>query len=140
MIRFALHCAQDHEFEGWFKSGESFDQQAAANDISCPICGGTQVRKAVMAPAIARSGGRDGLSPEQVKVAMMLHMLKQVREHVEKNFDNVGDRFAEEARRIHYGEAEARDIFGQATLDEAKELLEEGIEVRPLPDLPKLDG
>lgn len=135
MIRFALSCGQDHEFEGWFKDGAAFDRQAADHDIICPICGDTDVRKAIMAPAVARKGE---LTAE--KAAMLMQLLRQVREHVEKNFDNVGERFAEEARRIHYGEAEARDIFGRATLAEAKELLEEGINVRPLPELPKLDG
>ena len=77
---------------------------------------------------------------QQARAAMLLAMMRKVREHVEQNFENVGDRFPEEVRRVHYGEAEARDLFGQATLDEAKELLEEGIPVRPLPELPKLDG
>ena len=164
MIRFSLNCAHDHEFEGWFRSSDSFEEQVEAGAITCPVCGDTQVRKAVMAPAVVtRSGGRGrargeggdgaaagrevataaaaaGLSPEQAKAAMMMQMLRKVREHVEQNFENVGPRFAEEARRIHYGESEARDIFGQASPAEAKELVEEGIQVRPLPDLPKLDG
>ena len=136
MIRFALSCAGDHQFEGWFKDGATFERQAGEHGIACPVCGGTDVRKAIMAPAVARGGE----AREQAKAAMMLQMLRQVREHVERNFDNVGERFPEEARRIHYGETEPSDIFGQATLAEAKELHEEGINVRPLPELPKLDG
>ena len=80
------------------------------------------------------------LSPDQVKAAMMVGMLRKMREHVEKNFENVGTRFPEEARRIHYGEAEEREIYGQATPAEAQELHDEGVPVRPLPDLPELDG
>ena len=136
MIRFTLSCAEDHQFEGWFKDSATFERQAREHAIACPVCGGTDVRKAIMAPAVARGSE----AHDQAKAAMLVQMLRQVREHVEKNFDNVGERFVEEARRIHYGETEPRDIFGQATLAEAKELHEEGINVRPLPELPKLDG
>lgn len=150
MIRFALNCSQDHAFEGWFKSGDAFEQQADEGQVACPTCGDRAIRKAMMAPAIVRStAGRRAEAPaapvepaaeQQARAAMLLAMMRKVREHVEQNFENVGDRFPEEVRRVHYGEAEARDLFGQATLDEAKELLEEGIPVRPLPELPKLDG
>ncbi|MEK0082002.1 DUF1178 family protein [Benzoatithermus flavus] len=152
MIRFALNCARDHAFEGWFKDSAAFDRQAEEGAITCPVCGDTSVRKAVMAPAVIRSGGRrepaptppsapvPAPTPEQARAMMMMAMLRQIRAHVEKNFDDVGERFPEEARKIHYGEAEARDIYGKATLEEAKELIEEGIAVLPLPDLPKLDS
>lgn len=157
MIRFALNCARDHAFEGWFKDGASFDRQAEEGAITCPVCGDNAVRKAVMAPAVLRSAGKRepvpapaaeppaqrppaAPTPEQAKAMMVMAMLRQIRAHVEQNFADVGDRFPEEARKIHYGEAEARDIYGKATLEEAKELLEEGISVLPLPDLPKLDG
>jgi hypothetical protein len=154
MIRFTLNCAQDHSFEGWFKDGAAFDRQAGEGAITCPVCGDNAVRKAVMAPAIVRSAGRREPepvpapaaqppappTPEQAKAMMMLAMLRQVRAHIEQNFADVGDRFPEEARKIHYGETEARDIYGKATPEEAKELLEEGISVHPLPDLPKLDS
>ena len=156
MIRFALRCGQDHGFEAWFKDGQTFERQAEAGDVACPVCGDRAVRKAMMAPAVVRSGSRSRAEPTQapeqvpapvpqatpdhVKAAVMVAMLRQVREHVEKNFENVGERFPEEARRMHHGETRTRDIFGQATLEEARELHEEGIPVRPLPDLPKLDG
>jgi hypothetical protein len=160
MIRFALHCGRDHSFEGWFKDGQTFERQAGEGDIACPVCGDRSVRKAMMAPAVVRSSPRTAApaapaprpapeqppmlppreAPDHVKAAMMVAMLRQVRAHVEKNFENVGDRFPDEARRIHHGEAEARDIFGQATLEEARELHEEGIPVRPLPEVPELDG
>jgi hypothetical protein len=166
MIRFALHCGRDHSFEGWFKDGQTFERQAGEGDIACPVCGDRSVRKAMMAPAVVRSRPRAAATPaagaapaappraapeqlpapppreapDLVKAAMMVAMLRQVRAHVEKNFENVGDRFPDEARRIHHGEAEARDIFGQTTLEEARELHEEGIPVRPLPEVPELDG
>lgn len=148
MIRYALNCSNEHAFEGWFRNGEAFEHQAQDGQIACPTCGDRAVRKAMMAPAVMRSLERQlteptppkTLDPDQVRAAMMLALVRKVREHVEKNFDDVGDRFPEEVRRIHYGEAEERDIYGKASLEEAKELLEEGIPIRPLPDLPELDG
>ena len=140
MIRFALTCSSEHEFEGWFRDSGAFEQQVAAGQIGCPVCGDVTVRKAIMAPAVARWRPGRAPSPEQVRQAMMVYMARKVREHVETNFENVGDQFAEEARRIHYGEADRRDIWGQATIAEAKELHEEGISVRPLPEVPELDG
>ncbi|BCX17015.1 MAG: hypothetical protein KatS3mg117_0697 [Geminicoccaceae bacterium] len=138
MIRFALACSAGHEFEGWFKSNEAFDEQRASGGLCCPICGGTSVDKAIMAPAVARSGAADRPPPEVI--ARFLAIARAVREHVERNFENVGPRFPEEARKIHLGEAEPRDIYGEATPQEVRELLDEGIEVRPLPWVPKLDG
>jgi hypothetical protein len=162
MIRFVLNCGRDHEFEGWFRNGEAFERQVADGDLVCPFCADGAIRKAVMAPAVARSRSSEpaavaaaaaavpapatpavplpGGPQHQAKLAMLAAMARQVREHVEKNFENVGDRFVEEARRIHSGDAEARDIFGRASLDDARELVEDGIPVRPLPELPKLDG
>jgi hypothetical protein len=140
MIRFGLVCSRGHEFEGWFRDGGSFDTQAASGDLSCPTCGDTGVQKAVMAPAIARSRGEAAPDPRRAAMARMLQMARQVREHVEKNFDNVGERFPEEARRMHYGEAEHRDIYGKASMDEAQALRDEGIGISQLPELPKLDG
>lgn len=138
MIRFALACSAGHEFEGWFRSNEAFDAQRAAGELTCPVCGASSVDKAIMAPAVARSGSADRPPPELV--ARLLAMARALREHVERNFEHVGPRFPEEARRIHLGEAEARDIYGEATREEVEQLLEEGIEVRPLPWVPKLDG
>lgn len=150
MICFSLLCANEHGFEGWFRDGATFERQAADGSIACPSCGDTAVRKALMAPAVVRSSSRAVTAPESakppadmpdhVKAAMMVAMLRKLREHVEKNFENVGERFPEEARRIHYGDAEEREIYGQASPDEAKELVEEGIAVRLLPDVPELDG
>ena len=157
MIRFALHCTHDHDFEGWFRDGAAFERQAAEGAISCPVCGDSAIRKAMMAPAVVRSATRvtalekpeagppaassvPAAVPDQVKAAMMVAMLRQVRRHVEQNFENVGERVPEEARRMHYGEVEEREIFGQATPEEARDLQDEGIPVRALPDLPELDS
>ena len=141
MIRFGLVCRQGHEFEGWFRSGESFESQAQSGDLSCPTCGDSSVQKAVMAPAVARSRA-EVLPPDPRRLAMaqMMQMARKVQEHVEKNFDNVGERFPEEARKIHYGDAEHRDIYGKASNNEAQALREEGISISQLPMLPKLDG
>jgi hypothetical protein len=140
VIRFSLSCGQDHGFEGWFRDNEAFEQQAAAGQIACPTCGDTAVRKAIMAPAVARTDTMAAAERAQKRMAVMMQVMRQVRQHVEKNFENVGPKFAEEARRIHHGEAEKRDIWGQATPDEAKELHEEGVPVAPLPEVPELDG
>ncbi|MCL6606999.1 MAG: DUF1178 family protein [Geminicoccaceae bacterium] len=138
MIRFTLACSAGHEFEGWFKSNAAFDEQRAVGGLACPICGATSVDKAIMAPAVARSGAADRPPPETV--ARFLAMARALREHIERNFEHVGPRFPEEARKIHLGEAEARDIYGEASLEQVEQLLEEGIEVRPVPWVPKLDG
>lgn len=151
MICFALNCANDHTFEGWFRDGAAYERQAVDRHIACPTCGDRSVRKAMMAPAVVRSGSRPLPEPSEVakpaaqppddaKAAIALAMLRKLRAHVESHFENVGDRFPEEARRIHYGEAEEREIYGRATPGEAEDLIDEGISVRALPDLPELDG
>lgn len=151
MIRFTLHCGNDHTFEGWFREGAAYERQARDGDIACPTCGDRSVRKAMMAPAVVRSGARGPApvqeqsapavpAPDEVKAAFAVAMLRRLRAHVVENFENVGERFPEEARRIHYGDAEEREIYGRATLEEARDLVEEGISVRPLPDVPELDG
>jgi hypothetical protein len=136
MILFALRCAADHEFEGWFRDGATFDRQSAAGKISCPHCGDKSVTKAPMAPRVARSRGSEGApTPAQVRQALL-----ELRRQVETNCDYVGDRFAEEARRIHYGESDRRGIYGEASADDAKDLTEEGIEVKRIPWLPRTDA
>lgn len=137
MIRYSLICERDHEFDGWFSSSDGYEAQATAGEVACPQCGSTRVSKALMAPNVAkgvvkRSGGASANEMAE-RMSMMMLALK---EHVEENCDYVGDAFAEEARRIHYGETEHRDIYGEATLDEARELIEEGVTVAPLPIRP----
>jgi len=131
MISFNLVCSKGHEFSGWFANSVSFEKQFEKHQIACPTCGDTAVEKAIMAPAI---GQKSAVKEERaVKAARMRKMLSELREHVEKNFDDVGDQFPEEARRIYYGEAEARGIFGNASDEEAEELIDEGLPVGRLP-------
>src|SRR5687768_10041329 len=111
MILFELRCSQGHAFEGWFRDGAAYEEQAAAGAIACAVCGDTGVSKALMAPAVATAGAR--LDPEQAAAA--LRSWRKVQQHIESNFDHVGPRFAEEARKIHYGEAEKRSIYGEAS-------------------------
>jgi hypothetical protein len=134
MIKYALLCADGHEFEGWFSSSNGYERQAEAGQIACPVCGGDKVSKGMMAPNIATSEKRDGGgSPAPREV---VEMLRAVRQHVVENADYVGPRFAEEARKIHFGETEPRGIYGEATVTEARALLDDGVEVCPLPKLP----
>jgi hypothetical protein len=136
MIKYRLNCAKDHEFDGWFAGSDAFDGQVAAGEIACPYCGTTDVSKALMAPSVVTSKrsskSKSAPAPSETMEQVQMFMSK-VREHVETNFDYVGDRFADEARRIHYGEADEREIYGEATLDEAQDLVEEGVSVAPLP-------
>ena len=135
MILFDLRCSHGHQFEAWFRDGATYDQQAGEGAIACAVCGDTTVSKALMAPAVA-TGGR--VDPERAAAA--LHSLRKVQDHIEKNFDHVGPQFAEEARKMHYGEADKRSIYGEATQSEAKELRDEGIAVGQIPWLPRHDG
>jgi hypothetical protein len=128
MIRFALRCASGHEFEGWFRDGDGFAAQQQAGEIACPECGDSRVEKAVMAPNIGRSHKGAKLSPAQMRAA-----LGELRRQVETHCDYVGERFAEEARKIHYGEVDAHGIYGEATAEESKELADEGIAFGRIP-------
>ena len=135
MIRYALACGAGHDFEGWFGGSDDFDAQSARGLVSCPACGSPEVRKQIMAPAVVTSKGKAETATGPSR-EMMLEMASQVRRHVEDNFDNVGDAFAREARAIHEGRSEERGIYGEATLREARELLEDGVPVAPLPQVP----
>jgi hypothetical protein len=135
MIRYALHCDQAHEFEGWFGSSGDFDDQQARGLLECPVCASKAVRKQIMAPAV--SGTKRTIQDEQRPTqTMMLEAMGALRRHVEENFDDVGDSFAKEARAIHEGKAEVRGIYGQASASEVKELVEDGVPVAPLPPEP----
>jgi hypothetical protein len=136
MIRYALSCAAGHEFEGWFSSSDDFDAQSARNLVSCPMCDSHEVRKQIMAPALAGAGRREFTAGEPAMRAMMMEAMGRVRRHVEANFDYVGDRFADEARAIHEGKAEDRGIYGQATHTEVKALVADGVPIAPLPPAP----
>lgn len=136
MIRYALTCDHDHEFEGWFGSSDDYDDQQARGLVECPVCASKQVRKQIMAPAVAGTKRTvKDLEPAKMQ-AMMMEAAGRIRRHVEENFDDVGDSFAAEARAIHEGRAEDRGIYGQATPKEVRELVEDGVPVAPLPGEP----
>jgi hypothetical protein len=139
VIRFALCCDAGHRFDGWFSGSEAYEAQKAGGTVSCPICGSASVDKALMTPAVA-TGRKAAAIPAAAHVSESpdaVAVLRQIRERLVQNADNVGDRFAEEARRIHYDEAEKRGIYGKASLDEVRALADEGIEFHPLPVLPE---
>lgn len=129
MIRYDLRCKNGDEFEAWFGSIADYDSQAERGLIECPICGDKHIEKAPMAPAVHTA--RAKVSREERAVAMA--MAGKVREHIKNNFDYVGDKFADEARKMHEGVAEERAIWGEATPEQARALAEEGVPVAPLP-------
>lgn len=135
MIRYALSCGAGHAFEGWFGGSDDFEDQSARGLVSCPMCGSPEVRKQIMAPAVVTSKGKAGPPPGPSR-EMMMEMVSHIRRHVEDNFDYVGDTFAREARAIHEGRSEERGIYGEATPEEARALLEDGVPVAPLPQAP----
>jgi hypothetical protein len=129
MILFILRCGRGHEFEGWFRDGDGFETQQRAGEIACPECGDSAVEKAVMAPRLGRSQpASPPISPAQFRAALL-----EMRRQVEANCDYVGSRFAEEARRIHYGEIDAHGIYGEASDEESRELTDEGIKFGRIP-------
>jgi hypothetical protein len=134
VIVYNLRCANDHEFEGWFQTGAAFDEQAASGKLTCPMCATHRVEKAIMAPAVA--GTKRTVSAKD-ELKQMRQFVSGMRKYVKENAEYVGPKFPEEARKIHYGETEERHIYGEATLKQAKELIEEGVDVAPLP--PDLD-
>ncbi len=138
MISFNLICEHDHAFEAWFRNNADFDGQKERGLVSCPHCGSGNVEKALMAPAVSTGKRREQIAlavGEQQKKA--LAQLKELSNKVRENADYVGDRFAEEARKIHFGETEARGIYGEATSEEAASLVEDGVEFMPLPLFPE---
>jgi hypothetical protein len=150
MICYALACERGHSFESWFQNSAAYDTQAKRRLVSCPVCGSAKVDKAIMSPRITsvakgRAAPVEVPAPtvEKTPVAMISpaeqefrQKLREVREHLTKNADNVGAKFPEQARKMHYGEIEHRSIYGEASPKEAKDLAEEGVEFHPLPVLP----
>jgi hypothetical protein len=151
MIRYALTCDRKHEFESWFANSAAFDAQAKKRLVACPTCGSTKVEKTIMAPALGASSKRarkpqPNVAPAgeaKTPVAILSPQerafrakLKELRDHLTSNADYVGQKFPEEARKMHYGETEHRSIYGEASLDDAKSMADEGIEFHPLPNLP----
>jgi hypothetical protein len=138
VIRYSLHCDKAHEFDGWFASSADFDRQADAGFVSCPICSSLSVSKMLMAPSVSTSRRKEETTALALDVTRkeMMQKLRDIVTEVRNNAEDVGERFPEEARKIHYGETEARGIIGQASPVEVKALLEEGVEIAPLPVLP----
>ena len=136
MIAYSLRCHRGHEFDGWFRDSTAFDEQSHSGHLSCPSCNSVRIEKAIMAPAVAgtkktpRTRTPDGRQMQQFATGL--------RKYVVENADYVGPNFAEEARKIHYGETPDRHIYGEATHKEAQELQDEGVDVAPLP--PDLNG
>ena len=131
MIAYSLRCHRSHQFDGWFRDSAAFDEQSANGLLGCPSCDSTRIEKAIMAPAI--SGTRKSTQPKAADAKQMRQFMTGLRKYVQENADYVGPDFAEEARKIHYGEAPERHIYGEATFEEAQELVEEGVDVAPLP-------
>lgn len=154
MIRYALRCERGHTFESWFQSASAYESQRKRKLVECPSCGSSKVEKAIMAPQVARKDrGRNtptetpavpapATTPASSAPMMMAQeaelraKLRELRAHIVKNADDVGEKFPEEARKMHYGEIEHRPIYGEASAEEAREMIEEGLEVSPLPVLP----
>ncbi|MBC8463771.1 MAG: DUF1178 family protein [Deltaproteobacteria bacterium] len=138
MIHFQLKCSHGHEFEAWFRSSASFADQCKRGDVDCPVCGDVRITKALMAPNISTKEKSSGEAAElraREVAEQILNAASKLREVVEENCEYVGDNFADEARAIHYGDAEERDIYGETTNKEAEDLDEEGIKFSRLPNL-----
>jgi hypothetical protein len=153
MIRYNLRCERGHVFESWFQSSAAYESQEKRKLVNCPVCGSARVERAIMAPQIVSQKGRASPEPAPAMPATevtaptstpllmaqereLRAKLKELRDHIVKNADNVGERFPNEARKMHYGDIEHRPIYGEASPDEARALIDEGVEVSPLPVLP----
>jgi hypothetical protein len=152
MIRYNLRCERGHAFESWFQSSQAYETQEKRKLVNCPSCGSAKVERAIMAPQIVSKKSRDRTAPVPAAAAdtavpsstplMMAQerelrtKLRELRDHIVKNADNVGERFPNEARKMHYGDIEHRPIYGEASPEEARSLIDEGVEVSPLPVLP----
>ena len=159
MIRYALACEAGHAFESWFPGSTAYDEQTARGLVACPVCGSPRVQKQIMAPALGRAGGRENEAAASGEAApaaagaptpggdmpatflaerdrALREMVRELRRRVTEKADHVGPRFADEARAMHEGSIPHRSIYGEASPDEARALIEEGIEFHPLPALP----
>jgi hypothetical protein len=152
MIHYHLRCERGHAFESWFQSSSAYEAQEKRELVNCPICGSAKVERAIMAPQIVTRKGRESAAPAPAAATdvtapastpllmaqerELRAKLKELRDHIVKNADNVGERFPNEARKMHYGDIEHRPIYGEASPDEARALIDEGVDVAPLPVLP----
>lgn len=139
MIRYTLICNNAHSFEGWFSSSSDFDQQVESGFLTCPVCNSASVSKALMAPSVSTARKQEQRQQVAMDIARQeaIAKLREAVQTIRSSAEDVGERFPEEARKIHYGETEQRGIIGQASLNEVRELIDEGIEVAPLPVLPE---
>ncbi|HEY2889929.1 MAG TPA: DUF1178 family protein [Dongiaceae bacterium] len=144
MILFDVKCAKGHVFEAWFRDSNTADRQMGRRALACPTCGNTKTAKAPMAPRIGKKGGTAVAKTEATEMAAMSAKLRkelgELRTKVESNCDYVGEKFAEEARKIHYGETDPRGIYGETSKDEARALADEGVEFARIPWLPRHDS
>ncbi len=154
MIRYNLRCDKGHAFESWFQSSSAYESQEKRKLVNCPSCGSSKVERAIMAPQIVSQKGREDAAPAPAAAPVdvsapaaatpllmaqereLRAKLRELRDHIVKNADNVGERFPNEARKMHYGDIEHRPIYGEASPEEARSLIDEGVEVSPLPVLP----
>lgn len=143
MIRYALICDKGHDFESWFSSGDDYEKQVKRGFVTCPICNSPKVQKQIMAPAVGRAGESEAGEPATQPVALISEKekelrakIKEFREMLMQNSDYVGNRFADEARAMHRGEIERRTVHGEASPDEARSMIEEGVPFLPIPSLP----
>jgi hypothetical protein len=160
MIHYNLRCTRGHAFESWFQSSSAYESQEKRKLVNCPVCGSAKVERAIMAPRIVSKKGRDitnsvpapapaataatdVAAPASTSTPLLMAQerelrakLRELRDHIVKNADNVGERFPTEARKMHYGDIEHRPIYGEASPDEARALIDEGVEVSPIPVLP----
>ena len=140
MIRYSLICADDHSFESWFQSSDAFDKLLSTKMVACPVCGSNDVSKSLMAPGVAAKQNAKGSEAQQMASGpdpKLEKAIKELKDHVEKNSDYVGNKFADEARAMHLGDKPERSIYGEVKADEAKKLHEDGIPAVPLPFTPK---
>lgn len=138
MIRFSLHCDKSHDFEGWFRDNADFDTQSKRGLVECPVCASKNVEKSLMAPAVSTGRKKETMAlAANAEQKRMMAEIKALADKMKENSDYVGDRFAQEARKIHFGEAEARGIYGEANLDDVKSLAEDGVPFLPIPVLPE---
>ncbi len=149
MIVYNLKCRKDHVFEAWFRDSATYDAQAAAGELACPTCGNRGIEKALMAPRLGKSEkGRPPVDAKAEQKAVMetqqageaMKALSELRQKIEQNFDYVGPKFAEEARKIHYGETDSRNIYGETSSEDAEALKEEGIGFGRIPWVPDHDA
>ncbi len=134
MIKYSLRCSDGHNFEAWFSSSKAYEDQTQDSLVLCPLCDSREINKNIMSPNIGKKGNKSNINNDVKKIEVMMN---KVRKHVEKNYEYVGEKFPEEARAMHYEEKESKDIYGESSIEEAKELIEEGIDIHPIPGINK---